>query len=113
MTVDLTKERNPVTITASKYRFSAPLVRCVNPLRVKPMKFNSIEEIIQEIIKGSQILSHTKTGALIAFEREDSLSKLAQSGTVINSNIKKELLTAIFSKDSFRNGAINSATNLT
>ena len=55
--------------------------------------------VIQEIVAGAQILASTKTGALIAFEREDDLGKLCQSGTPVNSDVKKELLTALFSKD--------------
>lgn len=58
------------------------------------------EQLIEEIISGAQVLSNTKTGALIAFERNDGLDKLAQSGTPIDSDVKRELLTAIFSKDS-------------
>ncbi len=57
-------------------------------------------KMLDEILAGAQILAHTKTGALIAFERDDNLTKLAQSGTAINSDVKKELLTALFSKDS-------------
>lgn len=56
-------------------------------------------KMVDELISGAELLSQTKTGALIAFERNDNLNKLAQSGTAINSDVKKELLTAIFSKE--------------
>lgn len=67
--------------------------------RALPNKSGTNRDTIQEILSGAEILSSTKTGALIAFERSDDLSKLAQSGTVVNSDVKKELLTALFSKE--------------
>lgn len=59
----------------------------------------SLHRMLDELVAGAQILASTKTGALIAFERNDNLDKLAQSGTPIHSDVRKELLTAIFSKE--------------
>ncbi|MBI4388453.1 MAG: DNA integrity scanning protein DisA nucleotide-binding domain protein [Candidatus Omnitrophica bacterium] len=67
--------------------------------RLSKKKQSNIVHTINETLSGAQVLSHTKTGALIAFERNDNLSKLAQSGTLVNSDVKKELFTALFSKE--------------
>ncbi len=67
--------------------------------RIAQTKKTENIRIIAELVSGAQILASTKTGALIAFECEDDLGKLSQSGTPINSDVKKELLTALFSKE--------------
>jgi diadenylate cyclase len=57
------------------------------------------KEMLGEIARAAVQMAETKTGALIAFEQNDSLLKLAQSGIPINADIKKDLLTTLFVKD--------------
>lgn len=52
--------------------------------------------MIKEISEAVANLSKSKTGALITFERKDSLDEYIKTGTVINSPITKELIQTIF-----------------
>ena len=52
--------------------------------------------MIKEISEAVANLSKTKTGALITFERKDSLDEYIKTGTIINSPITKELIQTIF-----------------
>jgi len=54
---------------------------------------------LSEIVQAAGAMAATKTGALIAFERNDSLLKFGDTGIEINAEIKKELLTTLFTKD--------------
>ena len=66
------------------------------------LNLNSVNQqtkTIGEIAQAARALAATKTGALIAFERSDSLLKFGDSGIEINADIKKELLGTLFTKD--------------
>lgn len=52
--------------------------------------------MIKEVSEAVANLSKSKTGALITFERKDSLDEYIKTGTVINSPITKELIQTIF-----------------
>lgn len=52
--------------------------------------------MIKEISEAVATLSKNKTGALITFERKDSLDEYIKTGTIINSPITKELIQTIF-----------------
>ncbi len=52
--------------------------------------------MIKEITEAVSNLSKSKTGALITFERKDSLDEYIKTGTIINSPITKELIQTIF-----------------
>lgn len=54
------------------------------------------KSITDEFVKAVSACSSTKTGALIILERETSLTEIAESGTVINSDISAQLLMNIF-----------------
>lgn len=54
---------------------------------------------IHEIVEAVMSLSATKTGALIAFEKNDTLIPFAQSGVEINADVRKELILTLFFKD--------------
>lgn len=53
-------------------------------------------EIIQEITKASKIMSKAKTGALILFERNSSLSEYNTTGIPIDAKITSQLILNIF-----------------
>ena len=65
-----------------------------------PNSLNKKNSAIYEIAQAANALGATKTGALIAFERRDSLLKFGGTGIEINADIKKELVTTLFTKDS-------------
>ncbi len=66
---------------------------------VNPKSYNRKKKAIHEIAQAAASLSASKTGALIAFERADSLLKFGDSGIEINADIKKELIMTLFFKD--------------
>lgn len=67
--------------------------------RLRGLSEKKQKEVISEIARASGQLALTKTGALIAFEQNDSLSQYARSGIAINADVKKDLLTTLFVKD--------------
>ena len=55
-----------------------------------------LENVIEQVVDAAARLSQTKTGALIAFEREVGLSDLIATGTGLNAKVSAELLHTIF-----------------
>jgi len=69
-------------------------------LRIEKNLIDSVSSSVEE-------MSSKKTGALIVFERNDRLQVLVQSGIIIDANVDKSLITAIFQKNSpMHDGAI-------
>ena len=69
--------------------------------RSKFGKWFSTEEIdysdmVSEIIRASENMSKTNTGALMVFEKEAPLDDLLTGGTLINADVSSELLENIF-----------------
>jgi len=63
--------------------------------------------IIDIIAEAAQSLVESKTGALMVIERNDHLQTVIDSGTFINSEVKKNLIIALFQKKSpLHDGAI-------
>lgn len=54
------------------------------------------EHILDEIVSSIMNLSHTKTGALMTFEKTQSLEDYIQTGTRFEADIKEELIKSIF-----------------
>src|SRR3989338_8625664 len=67
--------------------------------RFNPNSLCRKNTILGEIARAAGALAATKTGALIAFEQNESLLKFGDTGIEINADIKKELLTTLFTKD--------------
>ncbi|MCL6632068.1 MAG: diadenylate cyclase CdaA [Alicyclobacillus herbarius] len=55
-----------------------------------------VKRAASEIVKASQVLSKTKTGALIVIERSTGLSEYIETGTLIEGKISTELLLNTF-----------------
>ena len=53
-------------------------------------------DMVTEIVRASESMSKTNTGALIVFEKEVSLDDLLTGGTSINADVSSELLENIF-----------------
>ncbi len=67
--------------------------------RFNPNSLRRKKVALNEIAQAAAALAATKTGALIAFERNDSLLKFGETGIEINADIKRELLLTLFYKD--------------
>ncbi|MBN2695764.1 diadenylate cyclase CdaA [bacterium] len=64
-------------------------------------------QVIEELVKASQILSKKKIGALILIQMEAELSDLVTGEIPIHSNVKKEMIEAIFHHNSpIHDGAV-------
>ncbi len=64
-------------------------------------------EMIDEIIDATKKMAKEKTGALIVFARSSSIQDLVDAGVKIDSEVKAELLTTIFQKDTpLHDGAV-------
>ena len=60
------------------------------------MFFKTEVQVADEMVKAISTLSKSKTGGLIAIEREDDLDSYIESGTKINSDISSDLINTIF-----------------
>lgn len=54
------------------------------------------EKAIDEMVQACSEMSWSRTGALIIFERKESLEDIVRTGTVINADVKDELVRNIF-----------------
>ena len=54
------------------------------------------ESVICEMVHACSEMSWSRTGALIIFERKENLSDIIRTGTVINADVKDELIRNIF-----------------
>ncbi len=64
--------------------------------RLSTLSGNEKERLVEEVVKATMSLSEEKTGALISIEQSQSMIDYVQTGTVMNSRVTAELLTAIF-----------------
>lgn len=55
-----------------------------------------IEHVVDEIAEAAESFAKTKTGALIVFERETVLKDIAETGTIIDAEVSRELLGNLF-----------------
>jgi len=62
----------------------------------KEMAPSEIENAILQTVEACKSLSWSRTGALIVFEREISLSGVLKTGTVVDSKVSAELIKNIF-----------------
>lgn len=95
-----------IIVTVALYSNLGDLRRILaNPFQVKQAKVNAnhkIEKIFDSHEMHKQIenavisLSKTKTGAIITFERENSLSDIMKNGVEIKAPVSSELLETIF-----------------
>ena len=54
------------------------------------------ETVMKEICEAITLLSKSKTGALITFERKDSLDNYMKTGSIIDAPVTKEIIQTIF-----------------
>ncbi len=65
------------------------------------------QQVIREISRAAQVMSNSRTGALIVLEREDNIDTLISSGVAISGAVTGELLENIFVPDTpLHDGAV-------
>ena len=95
--------------------FFRPLIKKVmsNFAKIRKLKKSGEAINVIEIEQALEFLSKHKIGALIAFQRKDSLQEYVEKGVKISAVINKELLISIFNKTSpIHDGAIIIANGL-
>ena len=62
----------------------------------KQSKISMEEAIVQEMVKACKEMSWSRTGALVIFERGDSLDEIIKTGTQLDAKVVDELIRNIF-----------------
>lgn len=57
---------------------------------------NKTEEVIKETVEACQVMSKSRIGALIVFERKEKLGEIIGTGIDINADVSSELIVNIF-----------------
>ena len=74
---------------------------------MRPQETKTTDAAILQIIEAVSSMSWTKTGALIVFQRDDSLQSIINTGTTVNADINAELLKNLFyNKAPLHDGAV-------
>ncbi len=67
----------------------------------------TINNTVNDFCKASADMSESKTGALVVFERADSLQEIAETGTIVDAKSSAELFNGLFFKNSaLHDGAV-------
>ena len=64
--------------------------------RINTLTGNEKENLVDQIVTATMLLSKDQTGALICIEQSHSLDDFIATGTRLNSDVSAELLTSIF-----------------
>ena len=64
--------------------------------RITTLTGNEKENLVDQIVMATMLLSQDQTGALISIEQSQSLDDYISTGTRLNSDVTAELLTSIF-----------------
>ncbi|MCR5228857.1 MAG: diadenylate cyclase CdaA [Solobacterium sp.] len=64
--------------------------------RITALTGNEKENLVDQIVTATMLLSQDQTGALISIEQSHSLDDFIATGTKLNSDVTAELLTSIF-----------------
>ena len=66
-----------------------------------------METVIQQTVKACEVMSREKVGALLVFERDNSLEEYFKTGTMIDAQTSEQLLRNVFfPKASLHDGAV-------
>lgn len=89
----------PITINISKNK--------LRKTNYEKLGKSSQIRLINQLREAIQILSETKTGALITIENNDNIDNLRTDGIIMDANISSSLLISIFNKNSpLHDGAV-------
>jgi uncharacterized protein (TIGR00159 family) len=64
--------------------------------RITTLTGNEKENLVDQIVTATMLLSNDQTGALISIEQRHTLEDFIATGTKLNSDVTAELLTSIF-----------------
>lgn len=84
------------SINSSEFRYLFLKNTTLKATRKEKGSKNSTEEMYKAIEEAVKSLSRTKTGAIITFEKSQSLDGVIKNGTRINAPVSAELLMTIF-----------------
>ncbi|MCS7028891.1 MAG: diadenylate cyclase CdaA [Bacteroidia bacterium] len=88
-----------------KFMLSYSQISLIESLRKRRFDPESIH--LEEIVTAIKIMSATHTGALIVFQKRDSLEEIAKKGDIIEAEINSRILLTIFQKNSpMHDGAV-------
>ena len=65
-----------------------------------PLKEEELDYLLSEVAKASENLAKSKVGALIAIEKDDSLTAYIESGINIDARVSAEIIQTIFTPNS-------------
>lgn len=67
----------------------------------------NVKDVINNFCKASTDMSETRTGALVVFEKKNSLKDIIETGTVVDASSSAELFNSLFFKNSaLHDGAV-------
>lgn len=83
------------------------LMQLGGSMKFQHVRHDVLVKIVDEIARAANVLSQTRTGALIAVERETGLEEYVENGVEINAEISGRLLLSLFQKTSpLHDGAV-------
>ena len=65
-----------------------------------PLDKEKAKDVVAEFVEAAEDMAAERTGALIVFERDTSLTDIIESGTVINADVAAQMIENIFYKGS-------------
>jgi diadenylate cyclase len=65
-----------------------------------PLDKEKAKDVVAEFVEAAEDMAAERTGALIVFERDTSLTDIIESGTVINADVSAQMIENIFYKGS-------------
>lgn len=75
--------------------------------RLRKQSFNPENVHLEEVMIAVKVMAATHTGALIVFQKRNSLEEIAQKGDIIDAEINSRILLTIFQKNSpMHDGAV-------
>ncbi|MEM6783990.1 MAG: diadenylate cyclase CdaA [Bacteroidota bacterium] len=78
-----------------------------NPLVRQFVRTTAREQVTDEIVSAVELMSRDRTGALIVIARATGLRNFIETGTRLNADVERDLLTSIFFKNSpLHDGAV-------
>jgi len=78
-----------------------------NPIVRRLVPTSARERVVEEVIAAVQDMSENRIGSIIAFARSTGLRNYADSGTRLNADVERDLLTSIFFPNSpLHDGAV-------
>ena len=69
-------------------------------IKGEPLDKEKAKDVVAEFVEAAEDMAAERTGALIVFERDTSLTDIIESGTVINADVSAQMIENIFYKGS-------------